>query len=268
MQLAPDLSAAGADDDLDAAVEQLVAHLDRTPPGPTGVVRFEVETAPGSAQSWTVRFATDKVALAPAAEPQAAVRARLADLVDLAAGRADVALLHLSEQLDVVGDEELVLALGTAIRTATGRPLLDAAALDPVAVSAAIGAARVEHLAGVMAGGFRELVLTEVFRRLPEFLIAEKAGGVRVAIGFEIERAAAHVDRYVVRIADGACTVQTSAPDDTPVDATIVLAGHEFLLLTLGHLNPVRGVLSGQVRVRGQLIKALGFNSVMRIPGS
>jgi putative sterol carrier protein len=90
-----------------------------------------------------------------------------------------------------------------------------------------------------------------------------------VAVAFEVGgRYDGLVDRYVVRVAGGACTVEADAPADAVVDATLLLEGHEFLRLVLGHLNPVRGVMSGQIRVHGSVIKALGFNAVMRIPGS
>ncbi|RNL79570.1 SCP2 sterol-binding domain-containing protein [Nocardioides marmorisolisilvae] len=253
------------------AVAALVATLSNQQgpwTGPPGVVRVEVELPAGGRESWSVRFGPTGVSLVDA-DPQVCLRLPLAPAVRLVTGQADGALLYLSGLLDVVGDEDLLLAIGTRVTTASGRPLIDAAALDPVAVSSAIEGARTEHLAAVMAGGFRELVLTEVFRRVPEFVIAEKAERVRVGVGFEIGgRPDGDVDRYVVRITDGACTVLPDAGVDEPVDATLVLEGHEFLRLVLGHLNPVRGVVSGQLQVRGQVLKALGFNSVMRIPGS
>ncbi|MFL6155718.1 MAG: SCP2 sterol-binding domain-containing protein, partial [Marmoricola sp.] len=218
---------------------------------------------------WTVSFASGEVRTTDA-EPDTVLRLPLAPLVDLLSGRADGALLHLSGVLEVEGDEALLLALGGQLRApGAEHAVIDAGALDPVAVSAAIGQASTEHLASVMAGGFRGLVLGEVFRRLPEFLIAEKAERARVSIAFEIGgRPDGQTDRYVVRVADGVCTVDGDAPAGSTVDATLDLEGHEFLRLVLGQLNPVRGVLSGQIRVRGQVVKALGFNAVMRIPGS
>lgn len=232
--------------------------------GPTGVVRVEVAMPDGGLESACIGFAASGVGFVEA-DPQAVLRLPLAEVRRLADGAADGALLHLAGVLEVIGDEDLVLRIGSTLRTATGSPLIDAAALNPVAVSAAIAETRTEHLARVMAGGFRPLVLTEVFRRLPEFLIAEKAERVRVAVAFEVSgRPDGAVDRYVVRVAEGSCTVLPDPAGAEPVDATLELEGHQFLRLVLGHLDPVRGALSGQVRVRGQVLKALGFNSVMR----
>jgi len=251
------------------AAGALVAALAAGPwNGPSGVVRLDVDLPGGEREAWSLQFGPTGVRLVDA-DPHAVVRLPLIEVVRLVTGRADGALLYLSGELDVIGDEDLVLGIGSVLPTGSGRTLIDAAALDPVAVSGAIADARIEHLASVMAGGFRDLVLSEVFRRIPEFVITEKAERVRVAIAFAVGgRHDGNVDRYVVTITDGSCAVIAGAAEDHPVDATVVLEGHQFLRLVLGHLNPVRGVLSGEIRVDGQVLKALGFNSVMRTPGS
>lgn len=265
-----DLSALFSGRDLRAqALESVLASLAGPWSGPTGVVRLLVELPDGDREAWAVRFGTSGARTDEHADPDAELRLPLVQVIRLLLGQADGALLHLAGTLEVDGDADLVLGLGTCLRPAgAARPLIAAAALDPVAVSAAIDGVRLEHLASVMAGGFRPLVLAEVFRRLPEFLIAEKAAGARVTVAFAIGgRPDGATDRYVVRVHDGECAVTPDAPADARVDATLVLEGHEFLRLVLGHLNPVRGVLSGDLRVEGHVIKALAFNSMMRIPG-
>lgn len=256
------------EDDRRQALHVLLGGLNTTGvwTGPVGVVQVQV-TLPDSRQDiWTLGFGPFRVALVDA-EPQVVVRLPLVPAVRVVTGQADGALLHLGGALEVLGDEQLLLAIGSSLPTAAGRPLVDAAALDPLAVSVAIADVPTEHLAAVMAGGFRDLVLDEVFRRVPEFVITEKAERARVAVAFEVGgRPDGASDRYVVRIVDGDCTVVRGAVDE--VDATLVLEGHQFLRLVLGHLNPVRAVLSGELVVRGQLIKALGFNSLVRIPGT
>jgi putative sterol carrier protein len=235
-----------------------------------GVVCFAL-TSPGAVERHTVGFRAGIATLYD--EPPAAdvtLTLSLVDFFRLITGDADGALLHLAGDLMISGDESLVLDLGFAlVAPGATRAAIDPAALDPVAVSRAIKDASTEHLSAVMAGAFRPLVLREVFGRMPEFLIAERAGGVRVAVGFRIGgRADGGIDRYVVRVADGVCVVDIDPPEDVVPDATLELAGPEFLRLVLGHIHPVRAVLGGGLRVSGDAMKALKFSSIMRIPGS
>jgi putative sterol carrier protein len=119
----------------------------------------------------------------------------------------------------------------------------------------------------VMEGGFRPVVLQEVFRRFPEFIDAEKASGLRLSVGFRVGgRKDGEVDRYVVHVADGACTIETGAPEGQSRDATITMEGADFLRLALGQLHPVRGVLTGALKVKGDRAKALALNAVMVPP--
>ena len=42
--------------------------------------------------------------------------------------------------------------------------------------------------------------------------------------------------------------------------------GHDYLRLATGHLNPVTGVLKGQLKVKGDKAKALQLSTVINIP--
>jgi putative sterol carrier protein len=119
----------------------------------------------------------------------------------------------------------------------------------------------------VMEGGFRPVVLEEVFRRFPEFIDSEKASDLTLTVGFRIGgRKDGEVDRYVVHVADGACTVETDPPKGQQRDATISLDGADFLRLATGQLHPVKGVLTGALKVKGDKGKALALNAVMVPP--
>ena len=86
-------------------------------------------------------------------------------------------------------------------------------------------------------------------------------------MGFRIGgRKDGDVDRYVVHVADGACTIETSPPEGQRRDATITVEGTDFLRLALGQLHPVRGVLTGALKVKGDRAKALALNAVMVPP--
>jgi putative sterol carrier protein len=118
-----------------------------------------------------------------------------------------------------------------------------------------------------MASGFRPIVLDEIFRRLPSFVNDRKASNLDLTIGFRLEgRADGEVDRYVVRILDGAATVVAGAEEGSERDATVTCEAHEFLRLATGHLSAVTGVLRGQLKVRGDKAKALQLSSVIDFP--
>jgi putative sterol carrier protein len=136
-----------------------------------------------------------------------------------------------------------------------------------VDVATAVAATSGKHMKAVMEGGFRPIVLQEVFRRFPEFIDTDKASGLRLSVGFRIGgRKDGEVDRYVVHVADGACTVEANPPEGQARDATITMDGADFLRLTLGQLHPVRGVLTGALKVKGDRARALALNAVMVPP--
>ena len=88
-----------------------------------------------------------------------------------------------------------------------------------------------------------------------------------LSIGFRIGgRRDGEVDRYAVHIADGACTIETSPPEGQRRDATITVEGADFLRLATGQLHPVRGVLTGALKVKGDRAKVLALNAVMVPP--
>lgn len=60
--------------------------------------------------------------------------------------------------------------------------------------------------------------------------------------------------------------VATACDQAPAADATLILDGAGFLRLVTGQLHPVRGVLTGAVRVRGDRAKALTFNQLMTPP--
>ncbi|CAB4724347.1 unannotated protein [freshwater metagenome] len=122
------------------------------------------------------------------------------------------------------------------------------------------------HLREVMSGGFRPVVLDEIFRRLPDFVNARRAARLDLTIGFRLLGGpGGEPERWVVRIDHGACKVEAGDPGGHR-DATITCEGHDFLRLATGHLSAVSGVLKGQLKVKGEKAKALQLASVLDIP--
>lgn len=234
----------------------------------TGVVCFDLTRPKAANECHTARFASGVVTLEEGPAPDVTIRASILDFVRLVTGQSNAALLYLGDELAIDGDAMLALAVGTVFTVpGSGLPAVDPTTLDPVDVATAVARTSSGHMRSVMSGGFRPIVLEEVFRRFPDFIDTGKAGNLRLDVGFRIGgRNDGEVDRYCVHIADGVCTIETAPPEGQRRDATISVEGADFLKLATGQLNPVRGVLTGTLKVRGDKAKALALNSAMRPP--
>ena len=234
----------------------------------TGVVRFELARSARTSERHTARFDAGTVTLDAEADPDVTIAADIVDFVRLVTGQSNAALLYLGAALVIEGDEMLALAVGSVFTVpGSEHAAVDPTALDPVDVATAVATTSGKHMRSVMEGGFRPIVLEEVFRRFPDFIDAEKAGDLHLSVGFRIGgRADGEVDRYVVHVADGVCTIETSPPEGQRRDATITVEGADFLRLATGQLHPVRGVLTGALKVKGDRAKALALNAVMVPP--
>jgi putative sterol carrier protein len=233
-----------------------------------GVVRFHLALSRKAIERHTARFESGTVTLDPEAAPDVTIAADIVDFVRLVTGESNAALLYLGAALTVEGDEMLALAVGSVFTVpGSDRPAVDPTALDPVDVATAVATTSAKHMRSVMAGGFRPIVLEEVFRRFPEFIDTEKASDLQLSVGFRIGgRKDGQLDRYVVHVADGVCSIETSPPEGQRRDATITLDGADFLRVATGQLHPVRGVLTGALKVKGDRAKALALNAVMVPP--
>lgn len=187
--------------------------------------------------------------------------------VRIISGERNAGLEYLSGKLDIEGDAELALAVGGLFRVpGSDAVAVDPRTLDPVDVATALGEVRADHLKKVMRSGFRPVVLEEIFRRLPDFIDGRKAERADLTVAFRLTgNPSGEVERYVVRVADGAASV-TTGDTGGDRDATVTCEGHDFLRLATGHLNPVFGVLRGQLKVKGDQAKALQLSAVLDIP--
>ena len=188
--------------------------------------------------------------------------------VRLVSGERNAGLEYLAGRLDIEGDADLALGLGGIFRVpGTDSVAVDPTALDPVDVATALKEVKSDHLSKVMHSGFREVVLSEIFRRLPEFVDQKKAAKVQLCVGFRLTGApSGEIERYVVEVDRGLATVTPGDEGSDHRDATVTCEGHDFLRLATGHLSPIAGVLKGQLKVKGDRAKALQLSSVIDIP--
>ncbi len=253
------------------AVEERIAAI-------SGTVRFDLERRGVLLERCSLSFEQGNLKFLPdpaEADPvDVVLRTSVLRLVRLVSGERNAGLEYLSGKLDIEGDADLALRVGGVFRVpGSGEIAVDPTALDPIEVSAALAGASTGHLRKVMASGFRDVVLSEIFRRLPDFVNPRKASGADLLIGFRLlGRPTGEIERYAVRVRDGVATVtrpgssDTEAADEETRDATVTCEAYDFLRLATGHLSAITGVLRGQLKVRGDKTKALQLSSLLDIP--
>ena len=234
-----------------------------------GVVRFVVTRSRGADDRYDATFADGNVDVVPSgsADPDVSVTTDALDFIRLVSGTASAALLLLSGRLRVQGDENLALQVGGVFKVPGSEDVaVNPAALDAVEVAGIIAKAKDSYLNEVMKGGFREVILSEIFRRFPEYLDADKAKNLKLDIGFKIAHGEGDADRFLVSLDNGACIVTRDGEGNRK--ATIALGGAEFLKLATGNLNPTMAFVRGKLKVRGDISAALSLSAVMRIPSA
>jgi putative sterol carrier protein len=253
------------------AVEDRIAVIE-------GSVRFDLERRGVLLERCSLVFRRGNLEFVPdraESDPvDVVLRTSILRLVRLVSGERNAGLEYLSGKLDIEGDADLALAVGGVFRVpGSGEVAMDPTALDPVDVSAALAGVSTDHLRTVMASGFRGVVLSEIFRRLPDFVNPRKARGADFLIGFRLlGHPSGEIERYAVQVREGVATVtrteagDADAADGDARDATVTCEAYDFLRLATGHLSAITGVLRGQLKVKGDKAKALQLSSIIDIP--
>jgi putative sterol carrier protein len=237
-----------------------------------GVARFDLDQRGTVVERHALAFDDGTMELRLDVDEQApadvVLHTSVLTFVRLVSGERNAGLEYLAGRLDIDGDAELALGLGGIFRVpGTESVAVDPTALDPVDVATALKGVKGDHLAKVMRSGFRNVVLGEIFRRLPDFVDEKKSAKVRLRVGFRLTGApSGEVERYVVDIDCGAASVSAADQGSDHRDATVTCEGHDFLRLATGHLSPIAGVLRGQLKVKGDRAKALQLSSLIDIP--
>jgi putative sterol carrier protein len=229
------------------------------------VVGFEVDREP-----WTVRIGGGTCTAAPGADPAARVTLRLdaVDFLRTVVGVADTAALWLSGRLTLRGDEPFALELAAMFRAPTAEGRIDPlGAIDVTRIARVVKATKDGDLRERLRGGLRELVLEQIFVRVPEFVRPEKAAGVQGALKFVLTgRADGEADRYAIVFADGAVTGgRLDVPDPR---VTIRLDAADFLKLVTSNLNPVLATVRGKIRLKGDVAFAASALGLFHIPSA
>ena len=211
------------------------------------------------------------------------------ETIDAATLDADE-LARLTDELDAKTLQRLLdgldgEALGALVQAAgpeTAKRLLrkvgpgafDLAAIDPAGVDPDVFDTEVmallfkltpeERLEAAMSGPMRDVIVAEVFRRMPDRLNRCAAAGLEAAIAWRIRRPDGAYDRYVVRVADGACSVEPEGEGEARV--SLQMDSLTFCKVVTGNANPVMQFMTGKLSVRGDLMFAANVTRLFDIP--
>lgn len=245
-----------------------------------GVVAWEVTAGQpgeaGAADRYLLRLsggtctvlAADPAGDSAGGEPTVTIRLDAADLLRLATGNGSVALLVLAGDLVLSGDEQFALRLVRSLRLPTAGgvvPLGDPSKVDAVAVARLIGTVGDRELRQRLRGGVRQLLVEEIFERMPDYFRPEAADGVDAVIAWRITgREDGTDDRFLLRVAGGTCRVA----DDTAGQPAVSLRMDpaQFLKLATSNANPMASFVTGKLSVRGDILLAARIPSMFAIP--
>jgi putative sterol carrier protein len=110
----------------------------------------------------------------------------------------------------------------------------------------------------------REVLLGEIFRRMPEQFAPERAEGVDAVVEWEITSPEGDSDTWQLTIRDGRCTCVRGG--DAKPDIALRVGALDFLKLITGVERAPKMFVFGRLRIRGNLMLAARMESWFRMP--
>lgn len=113
----------------------------------------------------------------------------------------------------------------------------------------------------------REVLLEEIFRRMPEQLDPERAAGVEAVVEWQVTGPEPDgADRWQLTIRDGRCTCVRGG--EAEPDVTYRIAPVDFVKLITGVESGPRMFVFGRLRIRGNLMTAARVPGWFRMPSA
>ncbi|MFZ1401305.1 MAG: SCP2 sterol-binding domain-containing protein [Candidatus Promineifilaceae bacterium] len=101
----------------------------------------------------------------------------------------------------------------------------------------------------------------DIFAKTAQNLIPEKAGSMNAAVAFDLS--GENGGQWTVKIDNGNCTVEEGIVDGA--DATISMAGSDYVDMMTGKLNPMMAFMGGKVKVSGDLNTVMKFQTMFKM---
>lgn len=100
--------------------------------------------------------------------------------------------------------------------------------------------------------------IEEIMLRLPDVFDAERAQGVKAVVQFDFTSDGGK--KYLVRIADGQCSVE--AGEVANPDATLIASQATYQAVAEGRLNVATAFMTGKLKVKGNMQLLMRFQQI------
>lgn len=139
-------------------------------------------------------------------------------------------------------------------------------AIDPAQFAGLVQGATDDQLREGFATN-RELILGEIFRRMPERFNSERAGGVDAVVEWRIrDRPDGGYDSWHLIIRGGGCQV-IEGPAEAPT-VTYEINPVDFIRLITGNASGPKLFLFGKLKIRGDLVLGARMPTLFSIPAA
>jgi putative sterol carrier protein len=136
--------------------------------------------------------------------------------------------------------------------------------MDPKQFAQLIGAASDEQIEQGLTAN-RDMILGEIFRRMPEQVHAERARNVDAVVQWEITgRPDGGSDRFQLTIKGGTCELDRDGSREPTV--SYVIGPVDFVKLVSGNASGPQLFVFGKLKIRGDLMLAARMPSLFKIP--
>jgi putative sterol carrier protein len=100
--------------------------------------------------------------------------------------------------------------------------------------------------------------IDEIMQRLPSAFDPDRAQGLKANVQFDFTSDGGQ--QYVIRIADGACTVEVG--EVAAPDATVITSQATYQAVAEGRLNVATAFMTGKLKVKGNLQLLMRFQQI------
>jgi putative sterol carrier protein len=139
-------------------------------------------------------------------------------------------------------------------------------AIDPAEFATLVSQATDDQLREGLEAN-RELILGEIFRRMPERLDPQRAAGVDAVVEWRIrDRPDGGRDAWHLIIQGGHCRMVEGAADSPTV--TYEIDPLDFIKLITGNASGPKLFLFGKLKIRGDLVLGARMQTLFSIPGA